>query len=97
MTPEQLLQKLRREAPAPAYLFVGPEPYQRSLCRKALIEKILPPDEIENGFARHDLDETTLGAALDDARSLSLFAPNRLIWIRFVPWKAVLRLESTGP
>ncbi len=81
MTPEQLLQKLRREPPAPAYLFVGPEPYQRKLCRQALLDKVLRPDEIADGFARHDLDETPLGAVLDDARSLSLFAPNRLIWV----------------
>src|SRR5205823_5928867 len=65
----------------PAYLFVGPEPYQRRQCRQALIEKVLRPDEIQDGFTRHDLDETSLAAVLDDARSLSLFAPNRLIWV----------------
>ena len=81
MTPEQFVQKLQRDAPAPVYLFVGPEPYQRSVCRKALVEKVLRPDEIEDGLTRHDLDEISLNAVLDDARSLSLFAPNRLIWI----------------
>lgn len=81
MTPEQFLQKIPRDAAAPVYLFVGPEPYQRSVCRKALVEKVLRPEEIEDGLTRHDLDQISLNAVLDDARSLSLFAPNRLIWI----------------
>ena len=81
MSPEQFIQKLRKGQPAPVYLFLGPEFYQLGVCRTALLDKILPPDERENGFARHNLDETTLAAVLDDARALSLFAPNRLIWV----------------
>ena len=81
MSPEQFLQRIRKSAPAPVYLFLGPELYQLGVCRRALVEKVLPPEERENGFARHDLSSTTLAVALDDARSLSLFAPNRVIWI----------------
>lgn len=81
MSPEQFLQRIQKQPPAPAYLFVGPDPYQRNLCRKALIERALQPDEIENGLTRLDLDEVSLSAVLDDARSLSLFAPNRVIWV----------------
>lgn len=81
MSPEIFLQRIRKSPPAPVYLFIGPELYQLSACRKAVIEKVLSPDDRENGLARHDLSEITLAAALDDARSLSLFAPNRVIWI----------------
>ena len=42
---------------------------------------MLSPEERENGLSRHDLDETSLASVLDDARSLSLFAPNRVIWV----------------
>ena len=42
---------------------------------------MLAPEDRENGLSRHDLEETTLAAILDDARSLSLFAPNRVIWV----------------
>src|SRR5262249_35800664 len=35
----------------------------------------------ENGFTRHDLDQVPLAAALDDARSLSLFASRRVVWL----------------
>jgi DNA polymerase-3 subunit delta len=81
MTPEQFLDHLRKKAPAPAYLFLGPEPYQRDRCRRALIDTMLPAEERDSGFSRHDLDQTSLAAALDDAKSLSLFASRRVVWI----------------
>ena len=62
-------------------MFLGPELYQLGLCRQALIDKVLSPEDRENGFTRHDLEDTTLAIVLDDARSLSLFAPRRLIWV----------------
>ena len=81
MTPDQFLVQIRKQAPAPVYLFLGPENYRREMCRKALIERVLTPEERENGLIRHDLDEVSLAEVLDDARSMSLFAPNRLIWV----------------
>lgn len=83
MSPDQFLAGLRKNAPAPVYLFLGPEAYQRERCRRELIRAVLgdDPEERENGFSRHDLSETTLAAALDDARAMSLFASQRLVWI----------------
>jgi DNA polymerase III subunit delta len=81
MTPDQFLDRLQRHGPAAAYLFLGPEQYQRDRCRRALLEAALPEEDRESGFTRHDLDQTTLAAALDDARSLSLFASKRVVWI----------------
>lgn len=81
MTPQQFLVLIRKGALAPAYLFLGPEPYQREYCRKALIEQALPEDDRENGIIRCDLEETSLKAVLDDACCLSLFSPRRLIWV----------------
>ncbi|HTR37418.1 MAG TPA: DNA polymerase III subunit delta [Bryobacteraceae bacterium] len=81
MSPEQFLQRIRKGPPATAYVFLGPETYQLSACRQALVEQVLAPEDREQGLSRHDLEETTLAAILDDARSLSLFAPNRVIWV----------------
>jgi DNA polymerase-3 subunit delta len=81
VTPEQLLSHLRRREPEPVYLFVGAEPYRRELCRRALTEKLLGKEDREQGLTERDLQETTLSAVVDDARSLSLFAPRRLIWV----------------
>jgi DNA polymerase-3 subunit delta len=81
MTPDQFLDRLKKSGPAAAYLFLGPEAYQRERCRKALLDAALPPEDRDTGLTRHDLDEIPLAAALDDARSMSLFASKRVIWI----------------
>jgi DNA polymerase-3 subunit delta len=81
MTPEQFLDQLQKKGPQPAYLFLGPESYNRDRCRKALIASVLGEEDRESGFTKHDLDEIPLAAALDDARSLSLFASKRVIWL----------------
>ncbi len=81
MTPEQFLAHLQRTQPAPACLFLGAEPYRRERCRKALVERMLPAGEREEGLVRYDLDETSLDDVLDGARSLSLFVSRRVIWV----------------
>lgn len=80
MTPDQFLDRLPK-ALSPVYLFLGPEPYQRERCRRALIDTALGTDDRESGFMRHDLSEVPLAVALDDARSLSLFASRRVVWL----------------
>ncbi len=81
MSPDQFLQRLRKGPPAPVYVFVGPELYQLGLCRQALAEKALAPEDRESGWSRHDLEAVTMAEILDDARSLSLFAPQRVVWV----------------
>lgn len=81
MSPDQFLARIQKAQPAPVYLFLGPELYQLSACRRALVERVLAREDRENGLSRHDLEETTLAEVLDDARSLSLFAPNRVVWV----------------
>ncbi len=80
MTPDQFLSQIERQEPAPAYLFLGPEPYRRMLCRRALAAGFLSGEDPEQALASFDLQETSLSAVLDDASSLSLFAPKRLVW-----------------
>ncbi len=81
MLPEQFLARISKQTPAPAYLFLGQEGYWRRICKKALIERVLPVDQRTDGLTQVDLENTGLAAVLDDARSLSLFASERLIWI----------------
>jgi DNA polymerase III subunit delta len=81
LSPEQFLQRIAKSPPAAVYLFLGPEVYQLGACRRALVEKVLAGEDRESGLSRHELEETTLAAILDDARSLSLFAANRVIWV----------------
>jgi DNA polymerase-3 subunit delta len=81
LSPEQFLERLNKSAPAGAYLFIGPEAYQRRICRKALMQKALEGENSEDALSRFDLSEGALAEVLDDARSLSLFASRRVIWV----------------
>lgn len=80
MTPEQFLARIVKDRPAPAYLFLGQEGYQRRLCKEALIRRVFPHDS-SDGLTQIDLESATLRQVLDDARSLSLFSSDRLIWV----------------
>jgi DNA polymerase-3 subunit delta len=81
MTPDQFLSRIKRNQIAPAYLFLGAEAYQARHCREALLDAMLGAGERENGLAQYDLNDTSLAYVLDDARALSLFAPQRVILV----------------
>jgi DNA polymerase-3 subunit delta len=95
VTSDQFLTSLKKQAPAPVYLFLGPDGYERDRCRRALREAALPPDLRDEGFTRHDLDEVSLSSVLDDANSLSLFASERLIWVTGAEGALPKRLTAT--
>lgn len=81
MSPEQFLAKLGKQPPAAVYLFLGQEGYQRRACKQALLERALPGEARADGLTQVDLEELTLAEVIDDARSLSLFAQERVIWV----------------
>jgi DNA polymerase-3 subunit delta len=58
-----------------ATLLLGSEAYERRRIKEALLANFP-----ESAVARHDLSELSLAEVLDDARALSLFASERLIW-----------------
>ncbi len=59
-----------------ATLLLGPEAYERRRIKEALLAAFP-----ETAVAQHDLSELSLAEVLDDARALSLFASERLIWV----------------
>ena len=75
MTPAQFQFRLKKGAP-PAVLLLGPEAYQRRRIKETMLAA-LPSESV----TQHDLAEIELAAVIDDARALSLFASERLIWI----------------
>lgn len=81
MTPDQFLASLKKNGPEPVYLFLGPDAYERDRCRRALVEAALPAEVREDGLTRHEMSSLSLAEAIDDARSMSLFAQERLIWL----------------
>jgi DNA polymerase-3 subunit delta len=76
MTPAQLFARIKKRTVPPAVLLLGPEAYERRRLKEALLASV-PPDAV----AQHDLTEQSLAEVVDDARALSLFAAERLIWV----------------
>lgn len=81
MTPAQFLAHMKRNDIAPAYLFLGAEAYQGRRCREALLDAVFGSEGRESGLAQYDLGESSLVQVVDDARSLSLFAADRVILV----------------
>ncbi len=80
MLPSDFVRSLTAGPPNPVYLFLGAEAYRRRVCRRKLIARALPESERDSGVTRHDMESVPLAEIIDDARSLTLFAPRRVIW-----------------
>jgi DNA polymerase III subunit delta len=76
LTPAQLLALVKQGKRPPALLLLGPEAYDRRRIKETLRASV--PEE---SLTEHDLIEVSLAEVLDDARALSLFATDRLIWV----------------
>jgi DNA polymerase-3 subunit delta len=75
MTPARFLARVKRNEIPPVCLFLGQEGYNRKRCREALVEAVRVEAE------QYDASETSLAAIVDDARAMSLFASERLIFV----------------
>jgi DNA polymerase III subunit delta len=76
VTAAQLVARAKKGSPPAAILLLGPEAYERRRVKEAMVAAFP-----EGSMVQHDLTELSLAEALDDARSLSLFASERLIWV----------------
>jgi DNA polymerase-3 subunit delta len=74
--PGQLLSRVKKGTSPAAVLLLGPEAYQRLRLKEALFATVP-----EGAVTEHDLSRMALAEVLDDARGLSLFAAERLIWV----------------
>jgi DNA polymerase-3 subunit delta len=70
------MARVKKGATPPVVLLLGPEAYERRR-----IKETLSASYAADGVAQHDLTELSLAEVLDDARALSLFASERLIWV----------------
>jgi DNA polymerase III subunit delta len=76
LRPSEFVAKVKRGEIPPVCLFLGQEGYNRRRCREALVAAA------QGVEAEHyDLAETPLAAVIDDARAMSLFASERLIFV----------------
>ena len=75
MTPAQFLGRVKRGEAPPVCLFLGQEGYNRKRCREAVIAASAAAPET------FDAGESSLAAIVDDARIMSLFASERLMFV----------------
>jgi len=77
MTPAQFLARAKRKEIPPVCLFLGLEGYNRKRCHEALaaVNSTVEPEYF-------DAAETPLAAIIDDARAMSLFVSERLIYVK---------------
>lgn len=76
MTSAQMISRIKKASTPAAVLLLGPEAYERQRIREALLATVAA-----DAVTRHDLNEVSLAEVVDDARSLSLFASERVIWV----------------
>ena len=80
MKPAALIQSLRKGAKLKAgYLFLGAEPFYRNRCRQAVQAAALGEAPDETALVTIDLRERPLTALINEARTQSLFAADRLV------------------
>jgi DNA polymerase III subunit delta len=79
-----LLERLAKGRPIPGILLLGAETYLRDLCRKAIVESIVPENAREWGVSRCDASEEDASAILSLAATPSLLAPLQVIFVRGV-------------
>jgi DNA polymerase-3 subunit delta len=96
INPEQFLARVAKQPLVPAYLFLGPESYYRQRCKEALLARALPGDARTDGLTQIDLENATLTEVLDDARALSLFAAERVVWVRSAELALPRRVSSVS-
>jgi DNA polymerase-3 subunit delta len=76
MTPAQFQARVKKATVPAATLLLGPEAYERRRIKEALLATVAA-----DAVSQHDLAEVSLAEIVDDARALSLFAAERLIWV----------------
>jgi DNA polymerase III subunit delta len=76
LRPSEFIARVKRGDIPSVCLFLGQEGYNRKRCREALVAAV---QGVEG--EQYDLAETPLAAVIDDARAMSLFASERLIFV----------------
>ena len=81
---ERFLREVGGDARRSGYVLLGDEAFLQAMCRRGVLDALLPVEMRE--FSLHDLDlaETTFFDALDLAQTPSLMAPFQVLFLRNV-------------
>ena len=81
---ERLVAEVSGDARRPGYVLLGDESFLYEICRRGILQALVPGDLRD--FCLHDLDlaETSIFEALDLAQTPSLMAPFQVLFLRNV-------------
>jgi DNA polymerase-3 subunit delta len=79
---ERFLTEIRGDARRPGYVLLGDEAFLYEMCRRGVLEALVPGDLSD--FCLHDVDlgQTSIFEALDAAQTPSLMAPFQVMFLR---------------
>lgn len=75
------LAKIKNGTIAHVYIVLGTESYLASVARKTLLDSSLSAEELELNYGAYDMEEVSIGTALEDAESIPFFGDRRLVFV----------------
>jgi DNA polymerase-3 subunit delta len=81
VTPQELLARLAKGKPISGILLVGGDSYLRELCRKKLVEAYVSEGTRDWGVRKFSADDDDISAILGQAQTMSMLAPQQVIFV----------------
>ncbi len=81
---ERFLAEIRSATLRAGYVLLGSETFLYEICRRGVLEALVPPDMRDFSLHTIDLAETSIFEALDLAQTPSLMAPFQVLFLRNV-------------
>jgi DNA polymerase III subunit delta len=81
VSPDQLLARLAKGKPIPGILLEGGDSYLRDLCRKRLVDAYVAEGTRDWGVRKFSADEDDVSTILGQARTMSMLAPQQVIFV----------------
>lgn len=81
VSPHELLARLAKGKPIPGILLVGSDSYLREICRKNLIDAYVAEGTRDWGVRKFSAEEHDVAAILGEARTMSMLAPQQVIFV----------------
>lgn len=75
------LTKIKNGTIATVYIVLGTESYLASVARKTLLDTLLKEEELELNYGAYDMEEVSIGTALEDAESIPFFGERRVVFV----------------
>jgi DNA polymerase III subunit delta len=81
VSPDQLLTRLAKGKPILGILLAGADSYLRDLCRKKLVDAYVAEGTRDWGVRKFSADEDDVSTILGQARTMSMLAPQQVIFV----------------